>query len=366
MYGPLPFEVEAGGELKALPPLPDLLDHDGDLVPREVLGNATRTLSEAESHFETVRGVGGDYTLNPIELAGYYDLGASRIPVFAHQQAGFEALIEQAATPSVRAMSFFGDIVPPFPSPRSLREFVDYVRHEGEPEFIKAEMRADPGEVARKIIDEDPTMSRMYEIIDGYWETTLARSKWSLPAFRELVRQRENELRHGGFTPEYGRGEKASPDEAKPQPIVELDLLPRSPQRSLEAPFKAVLKFAKAELPADRQQWNDCKIDVDWSSTFSNQHLGYWTYVPSGKGRGKRLIRLNRVYQTSKEAVSDEMLEFLLWHEFLHDVLPGRGHDAEFRELEMMWPDAVGLNANWDTLNERWDLDAAKYRPGGK
>ena len=56
------------------------------------------------------------------------------------------------------------------------------------------------------------------------------------------------------------------------------------------------------------------------------------------------------------------MLEFLLWHEFLHDVLPGRGHDAEFRRLKATWPDALELSASWDTLNERWDLDADRYR----
>ena len=94
-----------------------------------------------------------------------------------------------------------------------------------------------------------------------------------------------------------------------------------------------------------------------WSERSSNQHLGYWTHT----SRGGRRIRVNPVYRTEPSIVTDDMLEFLFWHEFLHDVLPGRGHDAEFRRLEMTWPNALELNARCDTLNERWDLDADRH-----
>ena len=52
------------------------------------------------------------------------------------------------------------------------------------------------------------------------------------------------------------------------------------------------------------------------------------------------------------------MARLTAWHEFLHNVLPSRVHDAEFRRLEVTWSNASKLNASWEQLSENWDLDA--------
>jgi hypothetical protein len=44
----------------------------------------------------------------------------------------------------------------------------------------------------------------------------------------------------------------------------------------------------------------------------------------------------------------------------LHNILPGRGHDAEFRRLEAMWPNADQLDFELDTLHEQFDIDRIK------
>ena len=54
--------------------------------------------------------------------------------------------------------------------------------------------------------------------------------------------------------------------------------------------------------------------------------------------------------------ITDELLQFLPWHELSHHLLPGRRHDAEFRRLESTWPDFTRLDYELDTLHERFDL----------
>lgn len=52
---------------------------------------------------------------------------------------------------------------------------------------------------------------------------------------------------------------------------------------------------------------------------------------------------------------------YIVYHELLHHLLPNQGHDAEFRDLEAAWPNAVDLNLAFDTLHERWDLASERY-----
>jgi len=54
--------------------------------------------------------------------------------------------------------------------------------------------------------------------------------------------------------------------------------------------------------------------------------------------------------------VSGELLEFLLFHGLLHRLLPGRGHDAEFRRLEAMWPHAADRDLELDSLHEQFEM----------
>jgi predicted metal-dependent hydrolase len=57
--------------------------------------------------------------------------------------------------------------------------------------------------------------------------------------------------------------------------------------------------------------------------------------------------------QVDPEQVPDELIEYLLWHEICHHLRPSHGHDHEFRRLEHLWPDAVTLDHELDSLPER-------------
>jgi predicted metal-dependent hydrolase len=76
----------------------------------------------------------------------------------------------------------------------------------------------------------------------------------------------------------------------------------------------------------------------------------------AGSTRGRPEIRINKQLQAPTTQIADELLEYLLWHELCHHVLPGRGHDAEFRRLESLWPDFARLDHELDTLHERFNL----------
>ena len=309
------------------------------------------------------RGDIGDFALAPIAIAGYYKLGFDDIAVFENQIDGYKELASQvlkSSNSNRRAASFFSDGPPPFPARRSLDEFKYYVKVNGrEPEFVRAEIRLSHFDIADQIVRDDLRESEKIELLRETWENSIARTKWTLPRFTELVEQRIRDLRSGDtvkpFTPELPRALK---DESSDS-IVSLIVRPPLPRstRDLAPLFKSVKQFAKSTLPEDRKKWIDNKIDVAWSERPSNQNLAFWSL----SSQGTRRIRMNPIFQTSPDIVTDEMLEFLLWHEFLHDVLPGRGHDADFREFEMMWPNAVELNGKWDSLNEEWDLDADRY-----
>jgi predicted metal-dependent hydrolase len=59
--------------------------------------------------------------------------------------------------------------------------------------------------------------------------------------------------------------------------------------------------------------------------------------------------------------VPDALLEYLLYHELLHHLLPGEGHDAEFNELEARWPDRDALDLCLATFHEHWATEPERY-----
>jgi predicted metal-dependent hydrolase len=59
--------------------------------------------------------------------------------------------------------------------------------------------------------------------------------------------------------------------------------------------------------------------------------------------------------------VPDEVLQFLIYHEILHNLLPGQGHDSEFREYEADWPGAIDNNLWLYTVHEKWDTRPDSY-----
>ncbi len=76
----------------------------------------------------------------------------------------------------------------------------------------------------------------------------------------------------------------------------------------------------------------------------------------TGQLKGRGVIRVHRALRAARTQVSDAVLDFLVFHEMLHHLLPGQGHSAEFRRLERLWPAADLLDLDLDTLHERYRL----------
>jgi hypothetical protein len=112
------------------------------------------------------------------------------------------------------------------------------------------------------------------------------------------------------------------------------------------------------ELLPERRRHRLARPQVRWSNRVTKSYLGMWRL---GDTPGEHRIVINVLLQTDESIVSEEMLGFLLWHEVVHSVTPGQGHDAEFEYLEMLWPDAATLNADLDALLHQWSGDPADY-----
>jgi predicted metal-dependent hydrolase len=96
--------------------------------------------------------------------------------------------------------------------------------------------------------------------------------------------------------------------------------------------------------------------EVSWTRRPVKNVWAHWSLKTSGQAAGRAVIRVNSILQAPRTQVPDELLEYLMFHELLHHLLPGRGHDAEFRRLEAKWPNADALDLMLDTLHEQFDF----------
>ena len=150
------------------------------------------------------------------------------------------------------------------------------------------------------------------------------------------------------------------PEAPLPQSVSSgLRRLPRF-ERDLTGPTNLALEQCKVLLPEELRERLD-PPPIDWSERVTATNFAYWAIKPTGKSKGRQTIRINRLLRCNPKAVSDEMLAYLIYHELLHHLLPGQGHDAEFRELEHRWPEAPVLDAMFDSLHERWDTRPGRY-----
>jgi hypothetical protein len=106
--------------------------------------------------------------------------------------------------------------------------------------------------------------------------------------------------------------------------------------------------------------------EVQWSSNVVESYFGLWTFRRSGKAAGRATITINTLLQARRSIVSDEAIQFVIFHEFLHHLLPFRGHDEGFRELEARWPGAAAIEAGLHALADNYEMNAPRYRAEGK
>ncbi len=297
--------------------------------------------------------------LETARIVGFYDTEEFAVPVFGHQTTGFEQLLADAASGiSLQGrplLSYFEDTPPPYPPARALKTLVSVARDLGEvPPLQPMPAQLGPQRTARRILDAGAlTDQQRGQLIEADYRSSINhRSYRSLGHYEEAVDAWLRDLRRP--TPRF------NPEDVLRAPAATKPPLPRFDRELAAATELAVTRGRQLLPPALGERLNR-RPEVLWTRRVVTSTWGHWSLKLAGKGRGRAVIRVNRVLRTRPKHVSDEMLAYLVYHELLHHLLAGQGHDAEFRDLEARWPDAEHLDFLFDTLHEHWDLRPQRY-----
>lgn len=310
----------------------------------------------------------GEIPLDPAtmrtQLVGYYVTLDQHVPVMEHQVDGYTALIEA----SVRGedlrgrsrLSFFDDAYPPYPTERSVAAIADHVRASGSaPDFVPILATVDPREVAANLRAKRALNDQAREKwLMRQYETSLARLAYpTFDHFEEAVERELREIRQA-----ERRGRNASNPERPAPPARRRGPRPDRlrHQTARQLPLRSEVLDLMREHLAGEEVLADLAVsllpEVSWTRRPVKNVWAYWSLKTSGQAAGRAVIRVNRILQAPRTQVPDDLLEYLMFHELLHHLLPGRGHDAEFRRLEAKWPNADALDLMLDTLHEQFDL----------
>jgi superfamily II DNA or RNA helicase len=335
--------------------LPVVVDDLGTKVPYRVVGHLGRMMTQPVFQSSVDDGEASndrpfDVMLYPRSLVGYYELPTAAVPVLDHQKECWDKLVTAVLADESRIwQGFFDGEPPPAPPARSVAEMVEYVRMNGQaPVFVELEASLGPSRCADRIlaagsIAED---QRTKLIMDEWRGTVNVEAYPTADHFHEAVERELRDRRRAGrlhHSPPAPTGHKPT---KRPK---FLDIRPLKPL------FEQVIVMGRELLPAELSVLLDNKsASVDWSPRKLWHLYGYWTIATHGRNRGRRRIIVSSLYRTEPKVVSDEMLRYLLWHELLHDLLPGQQHDAQFREMEYRWPGALELDAEWAGLHDRY------------
>jgi hypothetical protein len=223
------------------------------------------------------------------------------------------------------------------------------VRANGQaPHFVELNASLGPSRCADRILAAPPmSEEERTTLILGEWQGTVNVEAYpTVDHFHEAVdrelrdRRGVGRLRH---VPVISEGRKPTK-----RPKLNDD-------RPLRPLFAQVVDRNRELLPREiASLLDDQPAIVDWSRRPLWHLLAYWTIVTHGKSRGQRRIIVSRLYRTEPDVVTDEMLRYVMWHELLHDLLPGQQHDTQFRDLEHRWPDATALDGEWYSLHDRY------------
>lgn len=339
--------------------LPPILDETGHTtVSDEVLAQLRRMYRQRTDSLPIAAAT------SSTRLAGYYVTLDRNVPVMEHQMPGFDLLIER----SIRGESFtgtppaslFDDTYPPYPTSRSLNAVRSHIDSTCvRPDFISLSAPIDPRAIAKRLRKRGAMtdVQRERYLLKQY-EGSLCRIAFpNFDSFEEAVERELRELRQAA---RRGRNQ-CDPEQ------------PSAPTRPIGAPVRRLQRSKSRELPPLAgivRQMRQLLVGepaleglhaqnlpgVDWTRGPITRAWAYWSLRMSGPAAGRPVIRVNRLLRAPRSQVSDDLLDYLLFHEMLHNLLPGRGHDAEFRRLEAMWPNADQLDFELDTLHEQFDL----------
>lgn len=351
----VPLVPTAGEVEHRLPPIIDSIGQEP--IGEDILAGVWRMYQRRTDRIPL------DPATSETRLCGYYVTMDRHVPVMEHQSAGFRDLIARAMKGESfhgrPLQSLFDDTFPPYPTARSLAAIRAHVSATGlEPDFVVVEASINPHEVALRLRAESALTDEQREIwLIKEYETSLARIAYpTFQHFEEAVERELRELRQAQRP--QGNRLNAERPAAPSRPRQHLPRLRRSNERTLPSLASVVAQMRDVlagEEVLSRLQEADLPT-LSWSTRVSNSAWAYWSMRTSGKAAGRPVIRVNVLLRAPRTQVPDEVLSYLIFHEMLHDLLPGQGHDAEFRRLEAMWPESAALDLTLDTLHEQFDM----------
>jgi superfamily II DNA or RNA helicase len=272
-------------------------------------------------------------------LVGRFELATGVIPVLDNQIEGFMAFIGSIDGDDPQTRFSLGDQPPPQPARQHLEALRVEMLAGRRPELIRFDEPEPlaPIETARQIInltDEDERAAVLRDEYEDLWRAIYP----SYPLFAAAVRRAERELLTDRRSPEGPPGGELAgsvPD----------------PDRSLE-PAKAHTKAmieAHPELYAGYDKPDISAMDIRWSRGVKDSYYANWRRTSQG---GDRII-VNELLRRPQSEVGDDIIAALLWHEVVHAMTPGHGHDEVFEQLEDRWHGVDELNAELVLLDDR-------------
>lgn len=277
------------------------------------------------------------------------------ICVYEHQRPSWEAFIEyleqfkgelQSLIVSEQFDEFFDDCDFPWPSQHELQKMLEHFRAGGSyPEYneIGERQECDPYLIANHIWQEDVGARAQPELLKSRY-TKLAKAIY--PTLREFQSAVDNALYEIQHPRDTNRFRRAVPIF---HPRSDERLTP-GPHHNLERLMESVLAMAPRILGLDNFPPHEGK--VEWTRRLVKGWYGQASWEP-GQPSGQGRIRINRLLDSPD--ISESVLQFLLWHEYLHLYLL-QGHTRTFREFERKWSGYVEAEQVLDNLNERFGI----------
>ena len=90
---------------------------------------------------------------------------------------------------------------------------------------------------------------------------------------------------------------------------------------------------------------------------------GRWVRVAKGTAKGPREVRCIDIHPLLLTEGWSRYADHVLFHEYLHALLPALSHGPEFRALESLWPDsgAIAMKADFDRFIRERRSDILKW-----
>ena len=334
--------------------LPPVYDDTGELVELDLINQLAQDALRAHVALPL------NVAATAAEIVGYYELGDTRMLVLGHQKDAFNELINHTLSGGQfrgrSPLAFFEDLPAPAPSKRRLHTLVSWMReYEEQPAFHPLAASLDPKRFAAEL-RQAPAMT-----VDE--RHTWLRQRYEASAMRALFA-------------DFDQFEEAVEDSVR-NLLRAID--GRRPHENLEGPIPLSATKRRKALPRATRDLaqlldrvavkardllaDEFSSDADLEARLNVTHLpirfsrgprgdawAYWSLKA-----GQPTIVVNKLLETTPAAVPDETLEYLIYHELLHHLLPGQGHDVQFRRLESLWPGIDQAELALMTLHERWD-----------